>query len=115
MKYIGISLLALILSLPSLAFAEAGEFRIWPMPGGRDSRPCGTALDASGMLWIAETGPYPNRLIGFDTKRQAFVSDSEVSSGGAIRHMYYDAKSGAFWFGVDSGYLDRARRITREN
>jgi virginiamycin B lyase len=83
MKHIWICLLACSLSLPSLV--------------------------ASGILWIAETGPYPNRLIGFDTGRQLFVSASEVPSGGAIRHMYYDGDADDFWFGVDSGYIARGR------
>ena len=64
-----------------------GKFQRWRMPGRKDSRPNGTALDKNGLLWLAGTGPYPNRLIGFDSKRQAFVSDSEVPGGGAIRHV----------------------------
>ena len=86
-----------------------GDFQSWLMPGGEDSRPYGTALDDNGILWIAETGPYPNRLIGFDTGRQLFVSASEVPSGGAIRHMYYDGDADDFWFGVDSGYIGRGK------
>jgi virginiamycin B lyase len=87
-----------------------GDFQSWPMPGGENSRPYGTALDANGILWIAQTGSYPNRLIGFDTGRQQFISASEVPSGGSIRHMYYDGDADAFWFGVDSGYLARGKR-----
>jgi virginiamycin B lyase len=84
--------------------------RYWRMPGGKHSRPYGTALDDSGILWIAETGDYPNRLIGFDTARQEFISASPVASGGSIRHMYSDDQADAIWFGVDSGFIARARR-----
>ena len=86
------------------------DSRYWLMPGGKNSRPYGTALDNNGLLWIAETGEYPNRLIGFDTERQEFISASGVASGGAIRHMYYDGKADAFWFGVDTGFIARGRR-----
>jgi len=88
----------------------AQSFAYWQMPGGTDSRPYGTALDAGGILWIGETGPYPNRLIGFDTARDVFISADEVPGGGAVRHMYYDAGADAFWFGLDSGFIDRGRR-----
>lgn len=88
-----------------------GKSRFQPMPGGNNSRPYGTALDDNGILWIAETGEFPNRLIGFDTVHETFISASRVASGGSIRHMYYDAITDAFWFCVDSGFIVRGRRI----
>lgn len=89
---------------------RSGDSRYWPMPGGKNSRPYGTALDDKGVLWIAETGDYPNRLVGFDTGRRKFIGASRVASGGSIRHMYYDGKADVFWFGVDSGFIARGRR-----
>jgi virginiamycin B lyase len=91
-----------------------GAFRQWPLPSGPDSRPYGTALDDRGVLWIAETGRLPNRLVGFDTAQQIFVSASPVSSGGSVRHMYFDNETKAVWFGVDSGFIVRARRAERK-
>ncbi|WP_341503217.1 hypothetical protein [Gallaecimonas sp. GXIMD4217] len=86
-----------------------GSFREWPMPGGRGSHPYGTALDDSGRVWIAETGVTPNRLVAFDTKTLRFVSRSKVPGGGSVRHMFFDPRGKAFWFGVDTGYVVRAR------
>ena len=65
---------------------------------------------SDGKVAVFQQGAGSNRLIGFDTGRQAFVSASEVPSGGVIRHMYYDGDADVFWFGVDSGYLARGRR-----
>lgn len=85
------------------------SFDHWTLPGGENSQPYGTALDEQGRLWIALTGEYPNRLVGFDTREQQLISATTVPSGGSIRHMYYHPATGAIWFGVDSGYLARAR------
>lgn len=88
---------------------EQQVFDDWLMPGEEASQPYGTALDAQGRIWIALTGMYPNRIVGFDSRKEKLVSASSVPSGGAIRHMYYHPDEDVFWFGVDSGYLVRAR------
>lgn len=85
------------------------SIREWHMPNGEDSQPYGTALDDEGRLWIVETGVYPNQLVIFDTAQEEFISSSDVPGGGAVRHMHYDKRQDAIWFGVDSGYLARAR------
>ncbi len=89
---------------------ESGQFTDYPLPAGPQSRPYGTALDEQGVIWIAQTGVQPNRIVGFDTQSRRFISESVVPSGGAVRHMMYDEKSASFWFGVDSGFLARGRR-----
>lgn len=81
----------------------------WPLPGGADSRPYGTALDDRDRIWLAEGGT-PNRLAGFDTKKEEFVSVAEIpNSKGSIRHMYFEPKSRSIWFGEDSNFLGRAQ------
>jgi virginiamycin B lyase len=89
------------------------NFNEWKMPNGDQSHPYGTALDARDRIWIAETGVYPNQLIGFDTLSKKFVASTVVESGGSIRHMYFDLASNSFWFGVDSGFIGRASIISR--
>ena len=88
---------------------EADTFEEWRLPGGADARPYGTALDHLGRLWIAETGSAPNQMVGFDPATETFFSEAEVPSGGSVRHMYFHPSTQAIWFGVDTGYLARAR------
>ncbi|MBY5920738.1 lyase [Ferrimonas balearica] len=88
---------------------ESGKFTDYPLPAGPQSQPYGTALDGEGVVWVAQTGVQPNRIVGFDTQSRRFVSESVVPSGGTVRHMMYDEKTGAFWFGVDSGFLARGK------
>lgn len=79
------------------------------MPTGKDSKPYGMAMDKNQIAWIAETGVIPNRLVGFDTHQELFIFNTEVASGGSIRHMYYHEPKHEFWFGIDSGYIGRAK------
>lgn len=89
---------------------STGEFEEWAMPGGAGARPYGTALDADERLWIAESGPNPNRIVGFDTRTRAFVESLEVPSGaGTIRHMYFHPATNEVWFGADTNTIGRAR------
>jgi len=86
-----------------------GSVREWPVPGGETARPYGMAVDGEDRLWFAETGPEPNRLVGFDPSSEEFFSVTHVPSGaGAIRHMYYDSRSSELWFGTDAGTIGRA-------
>ena len=85
------------------------EFREWPMPGGDDARPYGTALDSDENIWIAEGGS-PNRLVGFDTKAERFFGGIDIpNSRGAVRHVYFHPPTQEIWFGEDSNYIGRAR------
>lgn len=96
-------------SPPALRFALLFAVLSLPLSASPESRPYGTALDDDGMLWIAETGAFPMRLVGFDTAAERFVAASTLPEGGSVRHCHYDAGSDAIWFGVDGGLLARAR------
>jgi virginiamycin B lyase len=88
----------------------ADAFHEWALPAGADARPYGMALDDAGRVWVVETGPAPNRLIGFDTRQERIVSITPIpSGGGSVRHMDHHAGTGTVWFGTDEGTLGRAR------
>ncbi|HUF18398.1 MAG TPA: lyase, partial [Thermoanaerobaculia bacterium] len=72
----------------------SGAVREWETPSGSGSLPYAMARGASGTMWLVETGPQPNRLIGFDPRTSKFVASAEVPSGGStVRHMIYHAPS----------------------
>jgi virginiamycin B lyase len=82
----------------------------WPLPGGPASRPYATALDDRERLWIVETGSQPNRFVGFDTRTRQFLPGAAVpSGGGTVRHMVFDARTGAIWFGTDANTIGKAQ------
>lgn len=88
---------------------QSGDFAEWRAPAGEASRPYGMAADDQGRLWFVETGPSPNRLVGFDPEAESFFSLTEIDSGGgAVRHIMYHAPSGTLWFGTDTNTLVRA-------
>jgi virginiamycin B lyase len=87
----------------------SGEVQEWPSPGGADSRPYGMAIDAYDRVWYVESGPSPNRFVGFDTRRRGFIGAVDIPSGaGSVRHMNYDSRTQAVWFGTDANTLGRA-------
>jgi len=87
----------------------SGSFKEWLMPSGRGAKPYGMAVDKRDRLWFVETGPQPNKFVGFDPESETFISSTPVpSGGGAIRHMYYDADRDAVWFGTDENTVGRA-------
>ncbi|AOE49597.1 Vgb family protein [Kangiella sediminilitoris] len=88
---------------------DSDSFNEWLTPDGEGSQPYGTALDSEGRLWIGLTGPYPNVMVGFDTDSEEFISRTVVKSGGSVRHMYFDPEEKVFWFGVDTGFIVRAK------
>lgn len=82
----------------------------FPLPGGEQSKPYGTAMDAEDRIWVVETGAQPNRLIGFDDDSEEFFSETPIpSGGGTVRHMHYHAPSNSIWFGTDSNTIGRAK------
>jgi len=86
-----------------------GEVEEWPAPAGGNSRPYAMASDDEGRLWFVETGPQPNRLVGFDPETARFTEPMEIDSGGGtVRHMVFDAATGALWFGTDANTIGRA-------
>lgn len=65
-----------------------GKTQEWLSPGGRDSEPYGIAATPDGMIWYAETGMTPNRIIGFDLQTQTFSVPTPIpSGGGVVRNM----------------------------
>ena len=89
---------------------KGGDIREWRMPSGASSRPYGMAVDSKDRLWIVETGPSPNRFIGFDTRTLEFIDAVDIpSGGGVVRHMMYHAPGNSVWFGTDANTIGRAK------
>lgn len=86
------------------------KIREWPVPAGGDSRPYGMAIDDRGRIWFVETGPRPNRMVGFDPSTGEFFSITEIESGaGAVRNMYFHAPTRTVWFGTDANTIGRVQ------
>ncbi len=80
----------------------------WRAPSGEDSRPYGMTVDDRDRIWYVETGVYPNRFIGFDTKAQEVISITKIKSGGGtVRHMVYHQPTQTIWFGTDTNTIAR--------
>ena len=89
--------------------AKTGAVTEWQTPAGASSLPYAMGADDRGRFWLVETGPQPNRLLGFDPKSAKFFSVTPIPSGGAtVRHMVFDAPHRAFWFGTDANTIVRA-------
>lgn len=80
------------------------EVREWATPGGPNGNPYALTKDDRGRLWISETGPI-KQLVGFDPATERFFAIYPVS--GSIRHMNFDARTGAMWFGTDANRIGR--------
>ena len=94
---------------------DTAEFTEWQMPSASKSRVYGMAKDETDTIWFVETGVYPNRFVGFDTRSESFKRGTDVpSGGGTIRHMYFDENTGYVWFGADSNTVGRAIVSARE-
>jgi virginiamycin B lyase len=87
---------------------RSSEFREWDAPAGAASHPYAMASDSAGRLWFVETGPQPNRFVGFDPGAEAFTDPVPIpSGGGSVRHMHYEHEQGAIWFGTDANTIGR--------
>jgi virginiamycin B lyase len=87
----------------------SGEVEEYPMPSGAEARPYGMAVDDRDRIWLVETGPRPNRFMGFDTRTRAYLGGADIpSGGGVVRHMFYDPVREAVWFGTDANTIGRA-------
>lgn len=87
----------------------SGQFKEWALPGGGTSLPYAMAVDSKDRLWMVETGPQPNRLVGFDPGKEKFFGLTPIpSGGGSVRHMVFDKRSGQIWFGTDNNTIGRA-------
>ena len=82
----------------------------WLTPYGKGSLPYAMSADDRGRMWLVETGPQPNRLVGFDPSSKKFFAMGNVPSGGSgVRHMIFDAKRRELWFGTDANTIARAK------
>ncbi|HSL82733.1 MAG TPA: lyase, partial [Thermoanaerobaculia bacterium] len=89
---------------------ESGEIDEWPVPGGPEARPYAMASDDQDRLWFVESGPEPNRLVGFDPETGEFFATAEIpSGGGTVRHMVFHAPTRTIWFGADTNTIGRAK------
>ena len=89
---------------------ESGEITEWDLPGGEASRPYAMALDHMNRVWLVETGPNPNRFVGFDPRTKIFFETVEVpSGGGTVRHMMLHRQSRTIWFGTDANTVGRLK------
>ncbi len=89
---------------------QSGVFTEWLLPGGENSRPVGMAVDRNDRIWIIETGEKTNRLVGFDTGTEQFLTETDIpSGGGSIDNMHYYEPAGEIWFGTATNYIGRAK------
>lgn len=89
---------------------KGGAVKEFRTPGGAGSLPYAMARDDAGRFWFVETGPQPNRLIGFDPKSEKFFATGRIpSGGGTVRNMVFDPKRREIWFGTDANTIGRAR------
>lgn len=88
---------------------KSGKVSEWPAPGAGGARPYAMTVDDRDRIWFVETGPKPNRLVGFDPKRGEFFSVTDIPSGaGSVRHMVFHRPSRTTWFGTDANTIGRA-------
>ena len=85
------------------------KFDEWPAPSGARASLYAMTSDEKGRVWMVETGPRPNKLVGFDPRTGEFFSETAVPSGAeTIRHMTYHRPSRTIWFGTDANTIGRA-------
>lgn len=83
--------------------------REYPLPSGRQALPYAMTVDDADRIWLVETGPQPNRFVGFDTRTSRFFGGTAVpSGGGTVRHMVFDPATRQIWFGADVNTIGRA-------
>lgn len=80
----------------------------YPTASGKGSLPYAMATDDRGRLWFVETGPQPNKLVGFDPVTKQVVAVSEMKTS-TVRHMIFDSKRRELWFGTDANTIARAK------
>ena len=85
--------------------------REFPLPSAGQSLPYAMASDDRDRIWLAETGVQPNRLVGFDSKSERWISITPISESGGltVRHMIFHAPTRSLWFGTDANTIARAR------
>lgn len=86
-----------------------GKVEEWPLPSGAGSLPYAMTSDGADRIWLVETGPQPNRLVTFDVRTKSWTGSTPVpGSPNTVRHMVYDPRAQAIWYGSDVGMIGRA-------
>jgi virginiamycin B lyase len=90
---------------------KTGKVDEYALPSGPASLPYGMTLDDRGRIWLAETGPQPNRLVAFDPAKKSFTETVVIAADRAntIRHMTFDRASHQIWFGGDANMIGRVK------
>ena len=89
---------------------ETGEIEEWRAPSAEQSKPYAVAMDGEDRFWIVETGVSPNVFVAFDTQTHTWSQSFAIPSRGeVVRHMVYEPKENAIWFGTDSNTIGIAR------
>lgn len=90
---------------------RTGAVSEWPSPSARASLPYAMASDDLGRLWYVETGPRPNRLVGFDPATERFIVNQAIGFDGpnTIRHMMFHAPTRSIWFGSDANTVGQIK------
>lgn len=88
-----------------------GKVREWASPSAKMALPYAMASDDLGRLWYVETGPRPNRLIGFDPATEQFFVNQPIGVEGpnTIRHMVFHAPTRTIWYGSDANMVGRIK------
>ena len=86
------------------------KFTEWSMPAGTGALPYAMAADDKNRVWFVETGPQPNRIVGFDATAEKFIGETPIAESGGltVRHMVYHPGTKALWFGTDANTIGRA-------
>ena len=88
---------------------KTGAIKEWPSPSGKGSLPYAMTVDDRDRIWLVETGPKPNLLVGFDTKTERYLESTPIpSGGGTVRYMVFDPKTRVIWFGTDANTIGKA-------
>ncbi|MDB4881820.1 MAG: streptogramin lyase [Gemmatimonadetes bacterium] len=90
---------------------KTGKVDEYALPAGPASLPYAMTSDDRGRIWLAETGPQPNRLVAFDPAKKAFTESVTIAADKAntIRHMTFDKASRQIWFGGDANMIGRVK------
>jgi virginiamycin B lyase len=90
---------------------KTGRVDEYALPSGAGSLPYAMTSDDRGRIWLAETGPQPNRLVAFDPAKKSFTETVTVAADKAntIRHMTFDKASRQIWFGGDANMIGRVK------
>jgi virginiamycin B lyase len=88
-----------------------GAVQEYVMPAGPASLPYAMTVDDRGRIWLAETGPQPNRLVAFDPAKKAFTESVPIAADqpNTIRHMVFDKATRQIWFGGDANMIGRVK------